>query len=48
MEANAGLNYTLSRHWSFGLNYTYTTLFSAGPASDYFRNRIFLTGNYTF
>ena len=48
VEANAGINYTLSRHWSFGLNYTYTTLFSGGPASDYFRNRLFLNANYTF
>jgi opacity protein-like surface antigen len=48
VEVGLGLTYTLSRHWSFSLNYTYDVLFSAGNASDYYRNRIFLTGNYTF
>jgi len=47
-ESNLGLYYTLSRKWSFSLNYTYDVLFSGGPSVDYYRNRIFLTANYTF
>jgi len=47
-EANIGLTYTLSRRWTFSLNYTYDVLFSAGVAEDYYRNRIFLTGNYAW
>jgi Putative beta-barrel porin 2 len=48
LEANIGLTYTLSRKWTFSLNYTYDVLFSAGIAEDYYRNRVFLTGNYAF
>ena len=47
-EANIGLTYTLSRRWTFSLNYTYDVLFSAGAAQDYYRNRIFLTSNYAW
>jgi uncharacterized protein (PEP-CTERM system associated) len=47
-EANIGLTYTLSRKWTFSLSYTYDVLFSAGIAQDYYRNRIFLTGNYAW
>jgi hypothetical protein len=47
-EATIGISYTLSRRWTFSLNYTYDVLFSAGVAEDYYRNRIFLTGNYAF
>jgi hypothetical protein len=48
VEATIGLTYSLSRRWTFSLNYTYDVLFSAGVAEDYYRNRIFLTGNYAF
>jgi len=47
-EVSIGLTYSLSRRWTFSLSYTYDVLFSAGVASDYYRNRIFLTGNYAF
>jgi Putative beta-barrel porin 2 len=47
-EATIGVSYTLSRHWTFSLNYTYDVLFSAGVTSDYYRNRIFLTANCAF
>jgi len=48
VEATIGLTYSLSRKWTFSLSYTYDTLFSAGVAEDYYRNRIFLTGNCAF
>jgi hypothetical protein len=47
-EASIGLTYSLSRHWTFSLNYTYDVLFSAGVTEDYYRNRIFLTGSFAF
>jgi hypothetical protein len=48
LDTTLALEYTLSRHWSFNLNYSYTTVFDDPGNSDYFRNRLFTGFDYEF
>jgi hypothetical protein len=48
LDTNFNLEYTLNRAWSFNFTYNYTAAFVDPGESDYFRNRIFLTANYSF
>jgi len=48
INGTAAIYYTLNRHWSFNLTYSYTQ--SIGPVSfdDFYRNQVFLGATYQF
>jgi hypothetical protein len=48
IDATVGLQYTLSRRWSFNLNYTYTMAIGPVETSDYYRQQIFLGAQMQF
>ncbi|HSI12049.1 MAG TPA: outer membrane beta-barrel protein [Chthoniobacter sp.] len=48
LDTSLGFYYTLDRHWSLNLTYSYTMV--SGPATtfDYYRQRLFLGASYQF
>jgi hypothetical protein len=48
LDSSLSLLYTLSRFWTFNLNYSYTTTFVDPGESDYFRNRVFAGFDYSY
>jgi hypothetical protein len=48
IDATLGLNYTLSRRWSFNLSYTYTMSLGPVETSDYYRQQIFFGAEFQF
>jgi hypothetical protein len=48
IDASLGFYYTLSRHWSFNLSYTYTMVVGPQTTDDYYRQRVFLGASYQF
>lgn len=49
IDASLGFYYTLDRHWSFNLTYSYTMMnFTPLTGEDSFRQRIFLGASYQF
>lgn len=48
IDTSLGFYYTLDRHWSLNLTYTYTTALGPDSTSDYYRQRIFLGAAYQF
>jgi hypothetical protein len=48
VDTSLAFYYTLTRHWSLNLTYSYTAGFGPIPEDDYFRQRIFLGGSYQF
>jgi len=48
IDATLGLYYTLDRHWSFNLSYTYTTVMGPVSTADYYHQRLFLGASYQF
>ncbi len=48
LDSTLSVLYTLTRSWTFNLNYSYTTLFVDPGESDYFRNRLFAGFDYSF
>jgi opacity protein-like surface antigen len=47
-DTSLGMEYSLTRDWSFNFTYSFTTVFGEPNDSDYFRNRLFLGANYEF
>ncbi len=47
-DANFQLNYLVTRQFSLNANYSFTTLISEQGFRDYYRNRFFFGGAYTF
>ncbi len=48
IDATLGFYYTLSRHWAFNLNYTYTMSLGPEDTSDYYRQQVFLGAELQF
>lgn len=48
IDTSLGFYYTLDRHWSLNLTYTYTMFMGAESTTDYYRQRIFLGAAYQF
>ena len=48
VDATLGLHYTMSRHWSFNLSYTYTMVIGPEDFNDYYRQQIFLGAEFQF
>lgn len=48
IDASLGFYYTLNRHWSLNLTYTYTTQLGPESTFDYYRQRVFLGAAYQF
>jgi opacity protein-like surface antigen len=48
LDLQLGLQYAFSSRFSLNASYTYTQTFSNNEVSDYYRNRIFIGGEYTF
>jgi len=48
IDATLGLNYTLSRRWSFNLSYTYTMAIGPVDTADYYRQQIFFGAEFQF
>lgn len=48
VDSTLGVQYILSRHWIFNLNYTYTTSIGPVETSDYYRQQIFLGAQFVF
>jgi hypothetical protein len=48
IDASLAFYYTLNRHWSLNLTYSYTTGLGPIAADDYFRQRVFLGASYQF
>jgi hypothetical protein len=48
VDVNLGLQYTLSQRFALTASYTYTQTLSDNASNDYYRNRIFFGGEYTF
>jgi hypothetical protein len=49
IDTSIGFYYTLDRHWSLNLTYSYTMMDITPQAStDYFRQRVFLGASYQF
>jgi hypothetical protein len=48
LDLNLGLRYTINKHFTFGLDYNYTTQSSIGSNSGYSRNRYFAGVTYTY
>jgi opacity protein-like surface antigen len=47
-DSTAALNYAISQHFSLNLSYSFTDALTDFEESSYYRNRIFLGGEYTF
>ena len=48
VDASLGFYYTLDRHWSLNLTYSYTMVMGPESTFDYYRQRIFLGAAYQF
>jgi hypothetical protein len=48
VDASLGFYYTLDRHWSFNLTYSYTMVVGPESTFDYYHQRIFLGAAYQF
>ncbi|MDR3404980.1 MAG: DUF3187 family protein [Chthoniobacter sp.] len=48
IDASLGLYYTLDRHWTLNLTYSYTMSIGPESTADYFRQRIFVGAGYQF
>jgi hypothetical protein len=48
IDASLGFYYTLDRHWSFNLTYSYTMAIGPVNTADYNRQRVFLGATYQF
>lgn len=48
IDATLGFKYTLDRHWSLSLSYSYTTVLGPADTDDYYRQRVFLGFAYQF
>lgn len=48
IDASLGFYYTLDRHWSLNLTYSYTTVIGPETFFDYYRSRVFLGASYQF
>jgi hypothetical protein len=48
IDATMGFYYTLDRHWSFSLTYTYTSGIGPIDIRDYYRQRLFFGATYLF
>jgi hypothetical protein len=48
VDTTLGFYYTLDRHWTFNLTYSYTTVIGPESTFDYFRQRVFLGASYQF
>lgn len=48
IDATLGFHYTLSRHWAFNLNYTYTMSLGPQDTADYYRQQVFLGAEFQF
>jgi hypothetical protein len=48
LDGSIGLRYIYTRKMKFGANYSYTNSKTDAGLSDYYRNRIFFTGEYEF
>jgi hypothetical protein len=48
VEITLGLNYDVTRNFSLNGNYTFTLSNSSDKAADYYRDRVFLGGQYNF
>jgi hypothetical protein len=48
VDASLAFYYTLNRHWSVNLTYSYTTGLGPITADDYYRQRVFLGASYQF
>ena len=48
VDASLGFYYTLDRHWSLNLTYSYTMVVGPESTFDYYRQRVFLGAAYQF
>ncbi len=48
IDATLGFHYTMSRHWAFNLNYTYTMSLGPESTADYYRQQVFLGAEFQF
>ncbi|MEP6673140.1 MAG: hypothetical protein ABJF10_28580, partial [Chthoniobacter sp.] len=48
IDASLGLYYTLDRHWTLNLTYSYTMQMGPESTFDYYRQRVFLGAAYQF
>jgi hypothetical protein len=48
VDASLGFYYTLDRHWSLNLTYSYTMAIGPESTFDYYRQRVFLGAAYQF
>jgi len=48
IDTSLGLYYTLDRHWSLNLTYSYTMVLGPVSTADYYRQRVFLGAAYQF
>jgi hypothetical protein len=48
VDTSLGFYYTLDRHWSLNLTYSYTMVVGPVSTADYYRQRVFLGAAYQF
>jgi hypothetical protein len=48
LDTSLGFYYTLDRHWTLNMTYSYTMFMGAASTLDYYRQRVFLGAAYQF